>query len=171
MSARLLILLLPIFFFFNSFSQNESIKKNTVSLELAGSGLFYSVNYDRLIVIDEKIRFSATTSIWYLPKIEQLSDFQSFAGINLSFNTLIGKKTHFAELGFGLSYINMKQENGKMYHTTYLPIRIGYRYQKDEGGLFGRVSFMPLFENYQHVDVQVLAVITPYFALAIGYTF
>jgi len=171
MSVRFLILLLSIFLFLNSFSQDKLIKKNTVSVELAGSGLFYSINYDRLIVINEKIRFSATTSLWYLPRIERLSDFQSFAGANLSFNTLFGKQTHFAELGFGFSYINMRQENGKMYHTTYIPLRIGYRYQKDEGGLFGRVSFMPLFENYQHVDVKVLAVVTPYLALAIGYTF
>ena len=123
------------------------------------------------IVVDKNIRFSITSGFWYIPRINRISDFQSFSGGTIGFNTLFGKQTHFAELGFGLSYINMRQENGEMYHTTYIPIRIGYRYQKNERGLFLRASFMPIFENYQNIDVKVLAVLTPYFALAIGYSF
>ena len=171
MLTRFSILLVLLFFFTNSFSQNKFVKKNSVSLELAGTGLFYSINYDRLILIDKNIRFSVTTGFWYIPQINRVSDFQTFMGGTIGFNTIFGKQTHFGELGFGFSYINMRQENGTMYHTTYLPIRIGYRYQKDDGGLFLRASFMPIFENYQHFDVKVLAVITPYFALAIGYSF
>ena len=171
MFARFSILLVLLFIFTSSYSQSELIKKNSVSFELAGAGLFYSVNYDRLILVDEKIRFSITTGFWYIPQIETISDFQSFAGATIGFNTLFGKKTHFAEFGFGFSYINMRQENGHMFHTTYIPVRIGYRYQKDEGGLFLRASFMPIFENYQNIDVKVLAVFTPYLALAVGYSF
>jgi len=151
-------------------AQENSIKKNTVSLELAGSGLFYSVNYDRLLIIDTKLRLTGNVGVWYLPQIEAFSDFNIIGGV-IGFNTLIGKQKHFAELGINVSYLNMIDFEDNMFHTLYLPIRLGYRYQKDDGGVFLRASFMPIISIIQDADAEFLYPVTPHFALGVGYSF
>ncbi len=155
----------------NSFAQTEPIRKNVLYLELAGSGLLYSFNYDRLLVVDRTLRFSTTLSTWFIPAIESMSDFNYMVGTSLGFNTLLGTKKHFAELGINLAYMSMQDIDDNNFYTFYLPIRMGYRYQKNEGGLFYRVSFMPIIPIIQDQDVQILYPVTPHFALGIGYSF
>jgi len=152
-------------------AQSSDVKKNSVNFELAGSGLLYSVNYDRLLVIDNKMRFSSTIGAWYIPLIEQVSEFEYMIGTTIGVNTLFGTQTHFAELGLNISYMNMKDTESSFYHTLYLPIRLGYRYQKDDGGLFFRASFLPIVAIIQDVDAEFLYPITPHFAIGVGYGF
>lgn len=166
-------ILFIVFFFalINAKSQENNIKKNSVYLEIAGSGLLYSVNYDRLLIIDNKMRFSTTVAVWYIPHIESISDFKYMIGSSVGFNTLFGKQTHFAELGINFAYMNMKDTEDNIYHTAYLPIRLGYRYQKDDGGLFLRASLMPIIAIYQDADAEFLYPVTPHFSIGVGYGF
>ncbi|MBN2667857.1 MAG: hypothetical protein JXR60_01400 [Bacteroidales bacterium] len=157
---------------FNSlYGQETEIKKNTVSLEIAGTGLFYSFHYDRYIMLKDNFRLSAEAGIMYIPRIENFSDFTYIIGSNLALNLLWGKSKHYAELGFSYSYIDMLDYDSNHFSTFYNPLRIGYRYQKDTGGLFFRVSFMPIFAIYQDPDVEILYSVTPHFGLSIGYSF
>ncbi len=164
--------LVGIFFltFFRLDAQENSIEKNTVYFELAGSGLLYSFNYDRLLLIDNKMRFSMTAGLWDIPPVESLSDF-NMIGVVVGFNTLFGKQTHFFELGVNLAYMNLKDMEDNIFHTIYLPIRLGYRYQKDIGGLFIRASLMPIVSVLQDIDAEFLYPVTPHFAIGVGYSF
>jgi hypothetical protein len=159
------------FIFFNTNAQENVQKKNTVYMELAGSGLLYSVNYDRYLLIDNKMRFSSTIGFWYIPYIEAFTDFSYMIGSVVGFNTLFGTQKHFFELGVNVAYMNMKDTEDNYFHTSYLPIRIGYRYQKDEGGLFLRASLMPIVAIIQDVDAEFLYPVTPHFAVGLGYSF
>lgn len=157
--------------FQNSFSQESIVKKNAAYVELAGSGLIYSVSYDRLLLVDQKMRFSGTFSTWYIPHFEEFSDFEFIIGSSIGLNTLIGKKNHFAELGINVAYWNMKDTEENFYHTIYVPVRLGYRYQRDEGGLFLRLSLMPIISVIQDADTEFLYPVTPHFAIGVGYGF
>jgi len=157
--------------FFKLNAQENSIKKNAFNVELAGSGLLYSLNYDRLLIIDNRMRFTMNVGTWYIPYVETISDFNYMLGVVVGVNTLFGKQTHFLELGINVSYMNMKDMEDNYFHTAYLPIRLGYRYQKDEGGLFFRASLMPIVAIIQDVDAEFLYPVTPHFALGLGYSF
>ena len=152
-------------------AQESEIKKNATYIELAGSGLLYSVNYDRLLIIDEKLRFSATVGTWYIPHIESISDFSYMIGSSLGVNTLFGKQKHFAEFGVNVAYMIMNDIDNSIYQLIYLPVRIGYRYQKDEGGLFLRASFMPIIPILQDNDVAIFYPVSPHFSVGVGYSF
>ncbi len=168
---RNLLFIFSFLIFIQLSAQEESIKKNVAYFELAGSGLLYSFNYDRLLLIDQKMRLSTTIAFWNIPHFESISDFEFMAGTSIGINTLIGKQTHFAEFGINVAYMNMKDTEDNYYHTIYLPIRLGYRYQKDTGGLFLRASFMPLVAVIQDADTEFLYPITPHLGLGVGYAF
>lgn len=161
-------------FFFLSFislkAQDTNVKKNVVNVEVAGSGIFYSFNYDRMLIIDENMRFTVNVGAWYIPQFENFADFKMIIGAVVGFNTLIGKEKHFAELGLNLSYMLMEDIDDSKFHVIYLPIRLGYRYQRDEGGLFLRASFMPMISISQDSD-EIFYPVTPHFAVGLGFAF
>lgn len=148
-----------------------NVKKNVVNIEVAGSGILYSFNYDRMLIIDQNMRFTANIGTWYLPHFESFSDFIYMIGGVAGINTLLGQEKHFAEIGINVSYMRMRDIDDTNYDMVYLPIRLGYRYQKDEGGLFLRASFMPIIPILQDADVEILYPVTPHFAIGIGYVF
>ena len=168
---RIFLLAFLFLVIFNLQAQESNIKRNVVNLELAGSGILYSFNYDRLLIIDQNMRFTVNAGTWYIPHFEDYTDFKIMVGGVVGFNTLIGQEKHFAELGVNLSYMYLQDIDDLKYHMAYLPIRLGYRYQKDEGGLFYRASFMPMISIFQDADAEILYPVTPHFALGIGYAF
>jgi hypothetical protein len=165
-----LIFIFSLTFLFST-GQNTDIKKNALSLEIAGTGILYSFNYDRMLLINENMRFAVNIGTWYIPPMPSLSDFNYMIGGTVGFSTLFGKTKHFAELGLNLSYINMKDIDDNVFHTLYQPIRIGYRFQKDEGGLFLRAAFMPMISIVQDPDAEFLYPVTPNFSASIGFSF
>ena len=169
--VRYFFIILFFSFFFNLNAQDLVVKKNTAYFEVGGSGLLYSVNYDRLLVIDEKMRFSLTAGTWYIPHIESISDFNYMIGTAVGVNTLFGKQKHFAEFGVNVAYMIMNDIDNSIYQLIYLPFRIGYRYQKDDGGLFLRASFMPIVPILQDADVAIFFPVSPHFSLGAGYSF
>lgn len=171
MMSRFFLLAFFFLSIINLKAQETKIKKNVVNVELAGSGLLYSFNYDRMLIIDEHMRFTANIGTWYFPHFESFSDFKYMIGGVAGFNTLLGKEKHFAELGINLSYMRMRDIDDFDYDMIYLPIRLGYRYQKDEGGLFFRASFMPMISILQDADAEILYPVTPHFGIGIGYVF
>jgi len=168
----ILILILNLSYAISAQDLTSKLAKNSAYVEFAGSGLLYSVNYDRLLLVDKRMRFSGTVGFTYLPTIEDFITFKHIYGASIGFNTLFGTEKHFGEFGINLSYLNMTEYSDIVYHTLYLPLRLGYRYQKDTNGLFLRLSVMPIFSVYQHVDAKVfLYPITLHFGVGVGYSF
>jgi hypothetical protein len=121
---------------------------NCVYGELAGNGLFYSINYDHLFTGSIGGRVGAC---YVSPS------FVSTATFPLMAYYLIGSGNSKLELGLGACVI-LQQEgqsfswgsgddnfegNGFLGTTT-----VGYRYQRAEGGIVFRVGLTPFFGKY-----------------------
>lgn len=146
-----LITCLIIFSFTHSvFSQvneaSQTIEINTVYAEAFGQGFCWSLNYDRLFNIEKRIMNSYTAGIVYVPESIQFGD-GTYYGIPLSYNWLIGKKSHHLELGIGLTSLLVNPNSSvKSDFYAYLTPKIGYRFQRPQGGLFFKATATPMID-------------------------
>jgi hypothetical protein len=150
--------------------------KNAFYFELAGNGIYYSLNYDRILYQKNSFKTSARIGVEVLPN--KLQDFQDLRpAMPIEVNALVGKGKHHIETGLGLTpYIDDKYgfvdrdgnrhlaKQGKKITTMSL-IRIGYRYQKTEGGLMFRAGFTPILFQGNNFDP------VPFAGVSIGKSF
>lgn len=152
-------------------------RKNFLYLEALGSGLIYSINYERSLVQKDKFRFKARLgmSFFYLedsyqngdhltnslPKIDRLySDGSRFLLphlVPLSMGLTVGK-THQFELGFGYTFM-LENFTGD---GDFIFSEIGYRLETPNNYLF-RVTATPIYFLYGRL--------LPYIGLSIGRKF
>lgn len=140
-------------------------KANTFYAEAFGNGIFYSLNYDRVLRHYNFIGSSISTGFSVTPKS---IDFLMVA-LPISFNGLFGGGSHFFEIGIVLTPyylstpfdfitehidpITMEStytKNRQNTHNFYLSLtpKIGYRFQQPNGGLFAKVNLtFPLGVN------------------------
>lgn len=160
---------------FSCLSQSEKEQadrlsnKNAIYLELLGSGLFYSINYDRILITKTKLALSGRIGLSYFP-ITNFWDFHTFS-IPLELNLLIGKENKYFEIGLSSLY----QQNFDEMNTSrslFGSFRLGYRYQKNDDGLIYRIGLTPLLpiildDEYQ-LDVDFVPAI-PWIGFSVGY--
>lgn len=101
---------------------NTFDRKNAVYLEIGGSAVWYSLNYERRIPVKVSQRFALGGGFSVIPV-----DNSNLIG-TFSANYLIGHKNIF-ELGISPAYIFTNSE-------FLMSARIGYRYENDKGFLF-----------------------------------
>jgi len=125
---------------------NNTLEKNTIYTEAFGQGFCWSLNYDRLFNTEKRIMNSYTAGIVYVPESIQFGD-GTYFGIPLSYNWLIGKKSHHLELGIGLTSLLVNPNSSvKSDFYAYLTPKIGYRFQRPQGGLFFRATATPMID-------------------------
>ena len=144
---------------FGGYSQSNKFVKpplrlNNVNIETFGSGLGYSINYDRVIPLDSLYNFSISGGYEYNDEHFLLTQF----------NLLIGN-IHYFELGFGYLYcIN----NSKLDYSKIFSLRIGYRYENIfKRGLVFRIGLTPLI-NY---NLEFNPAGSMFGGIALGYNF
>lgn len=134
------------------------IKRNTVYGEAFGQGLLYSLSYDRLHLLHKNFKTSYTGGLIIIPYSLRIGG-GSYYGIPVSYNFLYGRKSHYLELGLGLTAVvgndfSTGEEIGVpfSYMYSYFTPKIGYRMQPRRGGLFFRFTFSPMiaFINYEY---------------------
>ena len=130
---RTLILFLFTTLGFYCFSQNEQF----VSLELAGSGGFGSINYEKTFLKKEK--FSANWRAGF-----SLTPLDKNNGTVLIFplmaHGIIGKKAHKLDLGIGQS-VSITTKGSPF---VLMPLSAGYRYQNPNKKHYLRFSYTPI---------------------------
>lgn len=106
---------------------------NTIYVEMVGSGIVGSLNYERRILSN---RLALRGGIYYITMFSV-----GFATIPFTASVLfrLGNTDFFAELGGGLTFIVVEDKDTDLVGTTI----IGVRYQPDNGGLFTRLALMP----------------------------
>lgn len=161
--------------------------KNNAYLELAGKGLFYSVNYERsLFNLGEKTSVRASIGFSIAPgftKVRKSTDFLMPLAISIQQHL---KKNHFIAFGVGSTYYNylvndilITTENLslqplvprlKSVSEWFGHINLEYRYQKPKGGMMYKAGITPLFFDEMQ---NFLGMKTAQFSanLGIGYTF
>ena len=125
---------------------SNTFERNTIYTEAFGQGFCWSLNYDRLFNTEKRIMNSYTAGIVYVPESIQFGD-GTYYGIPLSYNWLIGKKSHHLELGIGLTSLLVNPNSSvKSDFYAYLTPKIGYRFQRPQGGLFFRATATPMID-------------------------
>ena len=154
-----LFLLLPFLSFSQDISKANAFKdkkraldKNNVYLELLGSGYYYSVNYERLIVASKAIAIFGRGGIEYL----FFKGMDKVIHFPLAVNILVGKKHSFLEIGAGalLRFDFSGNAAGDGYYLTTPPTKIiftpvlGYRFMSERNSygetVMFRITFTPL---------------------------
>jgi hypothetical protein len=159
----------------NTFAQDKPPATDTtinqrahnLMLEVAGPGIFYSINYDT--------RFAKRRNGWGmrvgLGGINEWVRYPYFT-VPVQINYLLGTRRNFLELGIGATYILQGTagntnalfgfSDDKKDQETALTGTIGYRFQPLKHGVNFGVSFNPLYGDGEFI---------PYLGLRMGWTF
>ena len=144
------ILLLLILFLFglSAHSQNNSLRSQAVFMEIKGSGVNLTINYDSRFV-KKSNGFGGRVGVGFFG-----DRWQKAFNLPVEINYLIGNRFHFLELGTGIVWGNYDEisDDQKGFADAYLTpldgfgfnLNIGYRYQKPERIMF-KLNFTPLF--------------------------
>lgn len=147
-------------------------KTNSLYAEIGGNSL-YSINYDKLFPVSERLSLAPRIGFSYYGKDR--------FHIPVEANLLLAKNRsskNFAEFGLGTTlltntnkYANNysiidKKEDKTTGFGTRITARIGFRHQKPEGGLMYRAGVLALV-NTQANSNKVL----PWAGFGIGYSF
>jgi hypothetical protein len=140
--------------------------KNSVQAELFGHGLFYSLNYERIILNGQKFKTTAQLGVAYYPPSAGIKDLW----IPLVVNEIYSFNKHHIELGVGHVFINesLRDFDGSTisrHWGGFLTGRLGYRYQNPNGRLIIRAGFTPFVEYDYFFDFH------PSGGLSVGYGF
>lgn len=134
--------------------KGERKAKNLVYLELLGSGLLYSVNYERMLSDDLSVR--AGFSYWSMSLSASNASDRASAKVEvvtvpLLFNYFVGGRDHKLELGAGAvaMYASASASSGSSRISGEgVGIAgagvVGYRYSPADGGFVFRAGFTPL---------------------------
>ncbi len=154
-----------------SYSQESKLNnfnfKNSIQIEAGGHGLFYSLNYERVIINGISFKTTAQAGISYYPKKTGVRDLW----MPLVINELFSFNKHHIELGAGYVLIreafrDLDGNPESWFWSGVLTGRVGYRYQMPDGRINIRVGFTPFLE-YENHNYEF----HPSGGLAIGYCF
>ena len=143
--------------------------KNSVQLDLGGHGLFYSINYERILHNGERFNTAAQIGFSYYPPGTGVRDLW----IPLGINEIFSFGNHHIEAGLGFIAIReaaRDPDNNPDYWfwSNMFSGRIGYRYQKPDGRFLFRAGFTPVLEvNWESNATEF----HPLAGVSFGYTF
>jgi len=154
----------------SGFSQNHNNEndkfshRQSIQAELFGHGLLYSINYEYVLINQQKFKTAAQVGISYYPPTTSYIPIWIPIGIN----EIISFGKHHLEVGIGQVITtemghNLYGEEERDWEP-FLSGRLGYRYQQAGGRLVVRAGLTPLFE-YGPKDLHLSG------ALTVGYCF
>jgi hypothetical protein len=125
--------------------------KNCIYLELLGTGLLYSVNYEHRFAEHWSGRVGFTR--FSIPTIFEPELDLSVTGFPVLMNYLAGSNGHYFEMGAGAMVFKLNITGRELWlgmdvngHATEVigAMSIGYRYQPAKGGFLFRIGVTPL---------------------------
>lgn len=168
MKKKNIVFCLFIFFCFASDSAAQEVyerRGQAIYLELFGSGFIYSLNYET--------RFQQKTE--GLGARIGVSYIGEWLTVPANINFLLGKKgkSHFLELGAGVTYINYNEPQtfgSKTIEQQWAPaFTIMYRLHPRYGKFFFKIGITPLYGNFLEEEEEKQLI--PLFGIAFGRAF
>lgn len=165
---KLIIAITAILLIGNQLTFAQTLSYNSVYLELLGNAVGYSVNYDRIIPLNSRLKLAPRVGFEYIPKDQK--GYQNYGNWSfpLELNVLYGKgpeSKNFFEAGLGLSLFNLIEgyyldDDGEIIGTKVkmakiTMLRLGYRHQKPTGGLMYRIGVMTRLSQDQFSQSRV----------------
>jgi len=139
---------------------DERAAHNSAYVELGGSGLLWSVNYDRMLGENFSLRVGVEGLKFY-----ELCDCKSFFFVVAgTASALVFPGAHKLEIGLGATtFIGTTDNSGyKPAPITWLTGVVGYRYAPKHSGLMFRATLTPVFAGRPAF---------PWAGLSVGYQF
>lgn len=171
----LLFLFASLFFTFSSFAQKSDSSqeaKNSLYLDIMGTGGWYSLNYERIVYSKDKLGLgiSSGASVTHLRDFDRR--FNPDFSIPVSLNAFYGKNHHL-EAGIGTTFASVvradEDYSAQRYLNVNLTMTLGYRYQKPEGGFLFRAAYTPIIPVYRQITEN--GEFKNWFSLSFGYSF
>jgi hypothetical protein len=173
MSRSLLII---VFFLFVTSLNSQSFSregggegvKNTAYFSFGGPAIYYSLNYERHLVVKEK--YSLGLKAGFGTNFSPVAFPDEFS-IPLGVYFLYGKKKGHLDVSFNITNYFLQQYDydsgaySKELHLLYVP-SIAYRFQKPEGGLMFRAGLSSIININPVTDSFV-----PWIDISVGWAF
>jgi hypothetical protein len=115
----------------------KTISRQAVNFEMGGNGLFYTLNYDRLLFQSDYYRSGFRIGFGIFPFTSEIESTRAVLFIPVELNNLFGPKKHHLELSIGVTYNNLLQGS-----EFWMTGRVGYRMQGANGGFFFRAGMV-----------------------------
>ena len=160
-------------------AKSQGLTRNNVVLEIGGASIFYSINYERLLLKNTDSNIAVRIGgMFFVLK----NDNQRYQGVPIGISYLKKVKKNFFEVGFSASAIYITTHKTSIYSTEdqYLlitpSIRLGIRHQPNTKGLYlnGLIQFslladydLRVYQYTQEVDYTFF----PFASFGIGYSF
>lgn len=172
------VLLLSLSLFFCRVAHSQSFQpdsavirfkaRNAIYLEVGGTAVVYSVNYDRILSDRKKWKTGGRLGLSFLNPSFNDSRFLAEAYTLKAFKN---RRNSYLELGMAFLYrtprLLIEATQLKDSPASGLSPRIGVRFQKAEGGWLTRIGFTPNF-SWQSGDPLKIA---PWAGFSIGRSF
>jgi len=150
----------------------EFESENNVQFEALGSGIFYSIIYEHVLI--NRGRFKTTSNLGgaiYGEEANVMATYLAHCSLNQLYSI---SPNHHIELGAGvMGYRENLSDAGVEFRerefSYMLTARLGYRYQKPDGNFLVRVAVTPIYEG--GAAIYDSSTIHPWPAVAIGYSF
>ncbi len=152
--AGLILLLLPL----TGLTQTDTPKKKSFFLELAGSGGFGSVNFEKDVRIKKNIIYSSRIGFCFIPIDRNNGNALIFPYL---FNARVGKNAHKLEVGIGQGVTLTTR--GSFFVLGLAAI--GYRFEPLEKKIFFKIGYTPLISYIFDRQIEHWG------GIGIGYTF
>jgi len=141
--------------------RNPFERKNSIQLDFGGPGLFYSFNFESILLNKRQFKTASQVGLSYYPPMTGIRD----VWIPIGLNELMSFNKHHVEMGIG--YIVIREairdpENNpdEWFWSGLMSARIGYRYQKPDGRLILRAGFTPIMEHGTAHEIHPSGVIS-----------
>lgn len=170
------ILFLGLFLTASAQENPVPLQRNTLFVEIAGKGGFYSLNYDRILLDKGSWRVAGRVGgMFYRSKLNVVgTNYQTMVTLPFELSYLRGKRNHMVELGIGVTPVYRKYDKVEQYSPNILVFQptpsISYRYQKREGGMFYKATVISMFTYVKKYNSTRNFYLHPWLGLSIGYT-
>jgi hypothetical protein len=129
------------------------VSRNAIYVEAFGTGIFYSVNYERFVSNDLTFRIGFST---FTIHANYDRDQYTHYAVPIMANYLIGEGNSKLEIGAGIEFLAGSGEStgDHTYFISTTPLSLsyvllvgsfGYRYQPSDGGIHFRLVTTPFF--------------------------
>ncbi len=147
----------------NVLSQEQKAN-NSVYIELGGNGLYYSVNYERILLRTGFANYALRGGMSFF----KMNTNRNIFSWPLELNVIFGQKKSHIEFAPGYTLIH-ESELGENHFGSILFLRIGYRYQKSTKGFIFRVGFTPYTDFL--IDFWDTPQLSLWGGISVGYAF
>ena len=138
----------------DSLESSTAIRSNVIFAEAGGSGLLFSMNYERLLNNKFGVRVGIGSAEIFGLTIPTI------------LNYYIGQEKKL-ELGLGLIYTDYFTDDGGKYISNgkfLITGTIGHKFQSEKSGIVFRFSFTPIYNPFK-------GKVLPFGGISIGYAF